>query len=293
MEPDFIKLRDLKPALSGYIKEAETILKSAEYPDEDAVHDVRVLLKKSRSVIKLMAPQLAGEFADREIVALRQAGRMMSIWRNSAVLRKSLKELKKKEPELFLKLKNNERIAGLLKRPAEIEIAAEQERSKLEEILATLKKTGYRLRFEPMSGMNTQLLLKELEASYIRVSNNYLICRNYMKPSKVHEFRKSSKDFLYQLWFFRPLNGPVIKVLEKKLDSLTQNLGRYNDLFQLLKELEYRYEYTANPPELDELAVIIKEEQDRYLSKVWPVAHNIFCPGQKLVNLLGFKLLII
>jgi len=105
--------------------------------------------------------------------------------------------------------------------------------------------------------------------------------------------RKSSKDFLYQLWFFRPLNVPTVKRLEKKLDSLAQNLGKYNDLTQLLKELDYKYEYTANPPEFDELAVIIKEEQDRYLSRIWPMAHKLFCPGQKLVNLLGFKLLVI
>jgi len=60
-----------------------------------------------------------------------------------------------------------------------------------------------------------------------------------------------------------------------------------------MKELDYKYEYTANPPELDELAVIIKEEQDRYLSRIWPMAYKLFCPGQKLVNLLGFKLLLI
>jgi hypothetical protein len=38
---------------------------------------------------------------------------------------------------------------------------------------------------------------------------------------------------------------------------------------------------------------MIKEEQDKYLLKVWTVAHKIFCPGQKLVNILGFKLLVI
>ncbi len=293
MEPDFIKLRDIKPALTGYIKEAEMILKSAAYPDEDAVHDVRVLLKRSRSVLKIIAPQVAGEFAAREISALGETGKMMSLWRNRTVLRKSLKELKKRDPDLFRKLKNNEKINDLLKRPAEQEIPAEQESSDLEKILSTLKKTGYHLRFEPMTGLDPQLLLKELEATYIRVSNNYLICRNYQKPSNLHEFRKSSKDFLYQLWFFRPLNVPVIKSLEKKLDSLTQNLGRYNDLGQLLKGLGYKYEYTANPPELDELAVLIKEEQDSCLAKVWPLAHKIFYPGQKLVNVLGFKLLII
>jgi len=184
-------------------------------------------------------------------------------------------------------------VNNLLKKPGEEGSETTDEKIKTDSILTILKKTGYHFRFEPMANLDASLLLKELEVTYSRVVNDYLICRNYQKPSNLHELRKSSKDFLYQLWFFRPLNVPTVKRLEKKLDSLAQNLGKYNDLTQLLKELDYKYEYTANPPEFDELAVIIKEEQDRYLSRIWPMAHKLFCPGQKLVNLLGFKLLVI
>ncbi|MBK7628087.1 MAG: CHAD domain-containing protein [Bacteroidales bacterium] len=293
MESDFIKLKDIKPALTGYINEAETILKSSEYPDEEAVHDVRVLMKKARAALRVTMPQIDREFADREMMALREVGRIMSSWRNTAVVRKTLKELKKKHPDIFIKLRGNEKINTLLKKPEEAVFVTNEEKIKIDTILEILKKTGYHFRFEPITNLNAQLLLKELEVTYNRVVNDYLICRNYHKPSKIHELRKSSKDFLYQLWFFRPLNVPSVKSLEKSLESLARYLGKYNDLTQLLKELDYRYEYTANPPELDELAVIIKEEQDRCLSKVWPIAHKIYCPGQKLVNLLGFKLLVI
>jgi hypothetical protein len=74
---------------------------------------------------------------------------------------------------------------------------------------------------------------------------------------------------------------------------MTQNLGKYNDLAQLINTLEYKYSSSANSPVLDELAIIIRKEQDRYLLKVWPSAYKVFCPGQKLVNLLGFRLLVI
>jgi DNA modification methylase len=46
-------------------------------------------------------------------------------------------------------------------------------------------------------------------------------------------------------------------------------------------------------PAMDELAIKFREAQDKYLSKVWPAAYQVFCPGQKLVNILGFKLLVI
>ena len=51
-----------------------------------------------------------------------------------------------------------------------------------------------------MNKIDPQLLLKELELSYLRVVNIYLSCRYNPKPDKLHEFRKKAKDFLYQLY---------------------------------------------------------------------------------------------
>jgi hypothetical protein len=33
----------------------------------------------------------------------------------------------------------------------------------------------------------------------------------------------------------------------------------------------------------------MKQEQDRYLSKIWPSAYRIFRPGRKFNNVLGLK----
>ena len=127
----------------------------------------------------------------------------------------------------------------------------------------------------------------------MKVIDSYIYCRNNHKSENVHEFRKRAKDFLYQLYFFRPLNLPVIKTLEKRLNSITQNLGRFNDLNQLLNDLDYKIKDNTNTPALNELIIKIRDKQDGYLAKVWPTAYKIFCPGQNLVNVLGFKLLLI
>jgi len=293
MEPDYIKLKVIKPALAEYIRESQSLFKQSIIPDENTIHDVRVLMKKARSVVRLIADQMDTVFIEREMQSLREVGRILCSWRDISVLRKALKNLKKKHPDIFSKLKENEKINLLMRKPMPLEELPENEKKSLERILDLLKKSSYRIRFETMSKLDPHLLLKSLEASYICVVNNYMICRNDPKPSSLHELRKRAKDFLYQLWFFRPLNPSVVKALEKKLDLLTQNLGKYNDLSQLLKEIDYKYEYTANHPALDELAIIIREEQDRNLAKVWPLAHKIFCPGQSLVNVLGFKLIVI
>jgi CHAD domain-containing protein len=293
MVPDYVKLKEIKPALAGYIRESQTLLKISAVPDDRVVHDVRVLMKKSRAVLKLAANQLDKEYFDKDILSFREVGRIMRLWREASVHRKTLKELRKEYPRIFSELQENEKIAGLLKKPEPVQEPSEEIKSGLEEIDDLLNKTGYRIRFHTMNMIDPQLILKELERTYTNVVEIYLICRNNPKPGNLHEFRKKAKDFLYQLYFFRPLNPSVVKTLEKKMDNLTQNLGKVNDLSQLVKALGYKYPDSSNIPALDELIVRIREKQDIYLASVWPSAYKIFCPGQKLVNVLGFKLLII
>jgi hypothetical protein len=243
--------------------------------------------------MRLIVNHVDKEFYDREYGTFREIGRIMCSWRDTSVQRKILKDLKKANPEIFSKLSDNPKIEMLLRRNDLPPKLSPELRSDLDKINELLSKTGYRIRFQTLNNFDPKLLLKELDTSYIIVTDKYLSCRNSMKPSDLHEFRKRAKDFLYQLWFFRPLNPSVAKSVEKKLDLMTQNLGKYNDLDQLIKTLVYKYSFDSGSPALDELIIVIRKEQDRYLSKVWPVAYKIFCPGQNLVNVLGFKLLII
>ena len=50
---DYVKLKEVKPALSGYIRDARLMLKQDSIPDDKVVHDVRVLMKKSRALTKI------------------------------------------------------------------------------------------------------------------------------------------------------------------------------------------------------------------------------------------------
>jgi CHAD domain-containing protein len=293
MELDYVKLREIKPVLAGYIRDSQLLLSQTAVPDDNAVHDVRVLMKKARAALKLAAPQMDKELTDRDMVSLREVGRIMCSWRETSVHRKTLKELKKEFPEIFAALADNETINGILKKPALTNELTGAMKEGMEEINALLNKTAFRIRFYSMNKLDPRLLIKELELTYARVTDIYLTCRNNLKPDDLHEFRKQAKDFLYQLYFFRPLNPTVVKSLEKKLDSLTLSQGRFNDLSQLVKRLDYKYSRGRYQPAMDELVIRIREKQDGYLSDIWPAAFKIFCPGRNLVNLLGFKLLVI
>ncbi len=288
-----VKLKDIKPVLFGYIREAQFMLDPERIPGDNIVHDVRVLMKKSRAAIKLLKSQIDEETFDKEYGTLREAGRIMSTWRETSVHRKLIKSLKKKYPRLFSQLTGNEKINLLLSKPEINSTPSPEMKQGLENIINLLLKSGYRWRFRTMNSLDPHLLLEELETTHKSVAACYLTARNYPKTANLHEFRKKTKDFLYQLYFFRALNPKSAKSLEKRLDSLAQNLGRYNDFAILIDTLGYKYNATEISGAFDELILIIKQEQDKCLAKAWPVAFRIFRPGQSLVNVLGFKVLTI
>lgn len=293
MNQDFVRLKSIKPAMTEYIRNSLVLLKRSPVPDEKAVHDIRVLMKKARAVLRLISGQIEKESYEREYDTYREAGRILRDWRESSVHRKLLKDLRKRHPDAFDMAGSSERLA-LLTSKSEPEAEPGEEMKANTEILdELLSKAGYRLRFLPLETLNPQQLLSQLDLSYKTVSQAYIKCRHAVTPANVHEFRKRAKDLLYQLWFFRPLDPSSVKNMEKRLDALTQNLGKFNDLAVLLDALQYKYGGLENPSVLDDIALIVREEQDRYLARVWSPAYKMFRPGQNLVGLLGFKILIL
>ena len=287
-------IRDrIKPVLSGYIRASQALLKRSVLPDEKSIHDIRVLMKKSRALVQLTLSQQDNLYFDRNISDLKEGGTLMCSWRETSVQRKLLKSFRRKYPDIFFKLHENSRLIHLLEKNEPVTGSPSEVKTAIEKIDDLLNKTSYRVRFQSMKSADPQLLLKELDKSFMLVKDIYMLCRNSPKPALMHKFRKKAKSFLYQLVIFRPLNPSVVKALEKKLDNMTQNLGKFNDLTQIIKALGYIYNEVSNMPAMDELAIKFREAQDKYLSKVWPAAYQVFCPGQKLVNILGFKLLVI
>lgn len=293
MQSEIVKLKEIKPALAGYISESQELLKRSAMPDDEAVHDIRVLMKKARSALKLVSDQVTKDYCEKNLKDLREVGRIMASWREVSVCRRTLREFRKHNNSLFEQLESNLRIEELLKKPETLEEPSKEVAEVVAKIEELLKNSAYRIRFEQMDKIDPHLLLRELENTYNDVCGIYLFCRNRPTPGKLHEFRKMAKCLLYQLSFFRPLNSDAIKKVEKSLDNIAQNLGKYNDLNQLIRALGYSYQNDLNSPALNELVLLIREKQEMHLSNVWPSAHKLFCPGKKLVNILGFKLLVI
>ncbi len=278
---------EIKSSLTRYLSGSLVLLQQKPVPGDKAIHDLRVLMKKYRAAVKLIKPMLDEDTYRREYLAGREAGRMLCSWRETSVLRKTLKSLKKANPDLFLKLWDNETVQNLLRKPYTSWQAAGEMARSVTEISTLIRKALYRVRFLSLTKPDVHQLLQQLNQNYIAAAKAYLDSRNNPKPSLLHEFRKKSKTFLYQLYYFRQLNPLAVRSLEKRLDTLTQNLGGYNDLAQIIGIIGYKYGNPGNSPVTDELAAVIKNRQDDYLIKVWPSAFRIFSPGKSLRDLLG------
>src|SRR5512133_3546227 len=190
MELDYVKLKEIKPAVAGYIRESQALLKRSAMPGVKEIHDIRVLMKKSRAVLKLISPQMEETYHKRNITDLQEVGRMMSAWRETTVQRKLLREFRKENPDIFTQLKENGIISQLLERPESGTVTGEENISALEQINSRLSKTSYRLRFQSLNMIDPPLLLKELESTYKRITEIYVACRNNPKSLSLHNFRK-------------------------------------------------------------------------------------------------------
>ena len=281
--------KDLKTSMAGYLSGSLTLLAASPVPDDAAIHDVRVLMKKHRAAIRLVRPLLDEDVFRREYLDGRGTGRILALWRESAVLRKTMKMLKKDNPELFVKLHDNTKVQDLLRKPYSTWDQAGELAKTVSEVNTHLKKALYRLRFISLNEPDMRVLLGELGNSHAAASAAYLACRNKPSAPLLHKFRKKSKTFMYQLVFFRHLSPQTVRLLEKRLGTMTQNLGRYNDLAQITALTGYRLGASENSAADDELAIVIRDRQDRCLAKVWPVAFRIFAPGLKLQDLLGIS----
>lgn len=281
--------KDIKASMASYLSGSLDLLSGRPLPDDAAIHDVRVLMKKHRAAISLIRPLLDETAYRREYMAGRETGRILSMWRETAVLRKTVRMLKKDNPELFIRLRDNEKIRDLLRKPYSTWDEAGEQAKAVEEVNGRLRKAQYRLRFLGLNEPDMRVLLAGLEKSHETATAAYLACRNKTSAGRLHEFRKKSKTLMYQLIFIRHLSPQRVKQLEKKLGTVTENLGKYNDLAQIMTLTGYKLGATGNTCTDDELAIVIRDRQDRYLAKVWPAAYRIFAPGKKLQDLLGIS----
>ncbi|MBE0676239.1 MAG: CHAD domain-containing protein [Bacteroidales bacterium] len=242
--------KHLRVELQSLIAASEMLIPAGQFPTPDAVHDIRVNMKRGRAILKLLRASPDARYYNRENSALRDISALFSQSREADVLRKTIRYMAKKEPGVF-----NEQIIDWFRGIAGLEsVGNAPDADKTDKTDKTdnadkvfrdnkasrayiaadaserLARAWYRVGFLNLRSVNRELLLDGLLNSFLRAEENYHRAKESEHPAHIHELRKRIKDLLYQVRFFSDYNPDHFGKIYRELDNLGSILGKCNDL---------------------------------------------------------------
>jgi CHAD domain-containing protein len=184
------------------------------------VHDARKRLKEARAVLRLVAPAL-GESARAEIVALRDAARLLSAARDAEALVEAFQKIRSGfDPNL------RRRVRRRLPKAAAIDTAP---------VIDALRASRDRIVGWTLAEGGFELIEPGLVRTYGRGRQAAQAVAEDPSPERLHELRKRVKDAWYHHELLEAVWPPVVKGYEKALKELSDLLGEHHD-FDMLRE---------------------------------------------------------
>lgn len=266
--------RYLRKALQSLLGESEAMIPEGRFPGPREVHDIRVNMKRGRAILKLLRASPDAQYYKRENAALRDISALFSHSREAAVLKKTLKSLTKKNPDIF----NAATVDWFFEVSKKLVPTPDSRAVRLS--LATdagdrLRRAWYRVGFLNLRKINRELLLDGLWNSFLRAEDEFRIAAASRAPEAIHEFRKRVKDLLYQVGFFADYNPGHFERVYAELDALGSSLGKCNDLSVAWQIAEANRQSGAGV-KVESVLKIIADERDRMFAGAIPGAENIF-----------------
>ncbi|MFL6414152.1 MAG: CHAD domain-containing protein [Bryobacteraceae bacterium] len=237
----FGKGEDLREAaqriLSEQLSRAVEVLSRPGNSLQEAVHEARRCIKRTRSLLRLVKFAIPATYA-RENRRLRDVGRSLSELRDSHALVTTLEDLEKDEnvgrghpPSLpvfegartFLESRGQE-------------IAKDMEEGGMERSVAKLKLALTAIEKLSFAKLDPQGIAKSLFRSVKRGMKAFATAEHGGEAEKYHEWRKRAKDLRYQLSLLSELR-PDLQPYSKAAKDLEQLLGDDHNLAVLLSLL--------------------------------------------------------
>jgi CHAD domain-containing protein len=194
------------------------------------LHQVRVIIKRLRALLRLARPVISETFCDRENRRLKDIADRLAFFRDTTVSRQTLANLAKSVAD-----KRRERAFDLVLTrfvdhgpdPSRFRIRRERALKHAADSLAESKRS-----FENMlvPTEDWQALGPGLEKVYGRARTRMLRALTYQTPESFHEWRKQVKYLYYQLQMLGPISPKRLKAMVGRLRKLEDRLGEDHDL---------------------------------------------------------------
>jgi CHAD domain-containing protein len=215
-------------------KAARAVLHVQEDPHE-AIHEVRLAVKRLRALWRLVRPHVGAPLATRENATLREAARRLGGVRDEQVIAETL--------DLLLR---HTRGAAARDQGAALRkslFAAGEPGIDFQAALAegsrVVRASSGVMKVLPWEGWNWASIAPGLGRTYRRASARMRGCAAKRESAAFHEWRKRVKDLQYQLEM-AVFTWPALRGVQERVRDLARLLGEMQDLAVLRERLTAR-----------------------------------------------------
>ena len=257
------------------------INRTAESRDAEAVHDLRVALRRFSQVLRIFKPCFRGKEARKIRRELKQMMGLAGEVRNCDIALKLMAKAHRRDTTgLPPKIKN-------LRREGERSLIAflrhwidRKSSLKWRGVLASTTTTNDEAFAKATIAKTAQRMLPRMTEQFFKRGNE--AAKMTASPSELHQFRISSKKFRYTLELFTSLYGPPLNTFLQKIRRGQRLLGDINDCETVIDML--------SPYKSDGLRSWLKKRQHRKIEQFQRFWTETFAAGvesQKWSALLG------
>ncbi|WP_210508768.1 CHAD domain-containing protein [Naasia sp. SYSU D00057] len=261
-------------AVEGLVGEIERLAPATVRDEDDALHDLRVAMRKLRSVLAAARPAFGRVAADRLREAVKEVAGALGDARDAEVLLDGLAGLAREFPDVDL--------SDLVERRRTVTAEAKTRAAEVlrSEAFADLMADLRSLRDAPPDGNSAKGTGGALARDLARMRRRMAAAdatglAGGERERRLHEVRKAAKRLRYDADLLVPGSGSVAAVAERMQDAL----GERRDLLAVAEELErgvaYRREAGDPDPRLGSLAALLVERADGRLGEYRAAAADL------------------
>lgn len=266
--------KEIERVASDLVDRALEHIRDFESDPDTSVHELRKRLKEQRAVVRMARGELGERGYRMENVRLRDAGRLLSPARDSAVLIETLKTLRDRPDARGV----NRELDALRDRLAE-EYDAEMRRLVSGNVLAdvemTLSDLGRRIPLWPARREDFSAVRDGLQRVYGNSRQALQDAREDPTDARLHEWRKQTKYLWYSVRMLARAWPPVLNGLAESLHDLSDALGVDHDLAVLSDACRGRLAEACGSI-LPATSTIIRHRREETRREMWLLGARIF-----------------
>lgn len=236
-DPQFSIARTMHGLVHEEILALRRQMRGKRRPQEELIHDLRLLIKKCRSFLRLLKPALSDTVFQRWNKRLRKTARRLSGNRDATVINRVLFKRWRKAKADPLEKAYHDVLHGMpaawlaIHGPEEIDLL-------LSESLAVLSRFDALLAEMKKKGVEAQIVAQSFAADYRRERRLQRKMEIGGDTNDWHAWRRRTKGLMFQAALLEPVWPDRLRSLWQYCDRLQEELGKEHDLTITMEALE-------------------------------------------------------